>query len=336
MRQLLIIHTLSRDGRHAETGRLRSYRTYMVSTYGISLLYTSPECTSLSALGLFTRPIVESAMPRYTQGHSAHTTATHQRRTVEGEAAFLLPHIKPSDYILDLGCGPGTITSGFVKYVPQGRVVGVDNSAAVLQKARSMASEAGISQDVLTFSECDILQTLPYEDNTFDIVFSSQVFGHMVPPDQPRAAMLEMRRVVKRGGIVASRDAAFQHFYPERLELDRLWVGNMNRVIYRGAPAEDAPGKNMLAIFRQAGFDVDGGKVEIGASSTVHSGSDQRAWLAARAAGQLKEGDPFRQSWLDAGVSKSEIDETLQAIRQWSETEDAWFAAFQCEMLGWK
>ncbi|KAK4579982.1 hypothetical protein LTR86_000184 [Recurvomyces mirabilis] len=278
-------------------------------------------------------------MSNYTQGHSACTTATHQRRTAETDAAFLLPHIRPTDKILDVGCGPGTITAGFVKYVPQGGIVGVDISTAVLQKAKGVATEAGTpayGPGSLDFGEGNILKGLPYEDNTFDIVFSSQVIGHMVPPDQPLTAIAEMRRVVKSGGIVACRDAAFQHFYPAHLDLDRLWVGNMNKVIYKGVSPSEAPGKNMLPLFRKAGFDVDGGKVVLGAGAMVHSGPDERKWLAWRAAGQLKEGDAFRQSWLDAGVSKEEIEETLEAIGKWRETEDAWFVALQCEMLGWK
>ncbi|KAK3669447.1 hypothetical protein LTR78_010667 [Recurvomyces mirabilis] len=267
-------------------------------------------------------------MSNYTQGHSDCTTATHQRRTAETDAAFLLPHIKPTDKILDVGCGPGTITAGFVSYVPQGSVIGLDISAAVLQKARDVATDAGTpahGPGSLGFGEGDILKGLPYEDNTFDIVFSSQVIGHMVPPDQPLAAITEMRRVVRPGGIVACRDAAFQHFYPAHLDLDRLWVGNMNKVIYKGVSPSEVPG-----------FNVDGGKVVLGAGTMVHSGPEKRKWLAWRAAGQLKEGDAFRQSWLDAGMTKEAIEETLEAIGKWCETEDAWFAALQCEMLGWK
>ena len=278
-------------------------------------------------------------MSNYTQGHSACTTATHQRRTAETDAAFLLPHINPTDKILDVGCGPGTITAGFAKYTTKGSVIGIDISDAILQKAKAFVPESAIpaeGQGSLKFQQGDILKGLPYEDNTFDIVFSSQVIGHMVPPDQPLATIAEMRRVVKPGGIVACRDAAFQHFFPAHLDLDRLWVGNLNKVVYKGVSPSEAPGKNMLSLFRKAGFDVDGDKVVFGASAMVHSGPEERKWLAWRAAGQLKEGDPFRQSWLDAGTSEAEIEETLEAVEKWCETEDAWFAALQCEMLGWK
>jgi hypothetical protein len=58
--------------------------------------------------------------------------------------------------------------------------------------------------------------------------------------------------------------------------------------------------------------------------------------LAWRAAGQLKQGDSFRQSWLDAGITEHEIQQTLLAVEKWAETEAAWYAALQCEMLALK
>ena len=54
----------------------------------------------------------------YTQGYSDAVVSSHQSRTVYSDAAFLLSHVKPTDRILDVGCGPGTITIGFAKLVP--------------------------------------------------------------------------------------------------------------------------------------------------------------------------------------------------------------------------
>ena len=80
----------------------------------------------------------------YVQGYSERTVATHQSRTAESDAAFLLPYIKKTDHILDVGCGPGTITTGLAKYACEGGTVGVDISTDVLQKARSFAAEAKV------------------------------------------------------------------------------------------------------------------------------------------------------------------------------------------------
>ena len=275
----------------------------------------------------------------YTQGYSNYTVATHQLRTAESDAAFLLPHIKKIDHILDVGCGPGTITTGLAKYASEGTIVGIDISTDVLQKAKALAAEANVPTQgpgSVVFEEGNILEGLAYPDNTFDIIYCSQLFGHLPPPDLPLRALAEMRRVLKPGGILATRDGADSHFYPRCLDLDRLWGENLSRALHRGAPDPDPTGTRMPALFRSVGFDADGGKVRVGAGTRVFSGPEARKWLAWRAAGQLQEGDPFRQSWLDAGITEDEIQQTLLAVGKWAEMEDAWFVALQCEMLAWK
>jgi len=231
----------------------------------------------------------------YAQGHSNYTVATHLMRTAESDAAFVLPHIKKTDRILDVGCGPGTITMGLAKYASEGSTVGVDISADVLQKAKSLAAEANIPTQgpgSVVFEEGNVMEGLAYPDDTFDIVFACQVFGHFPPPDLPRRALTEIRRVLKPGGIVATRDAAAQHFYPQHLDLDRLWVQNQRRVSLKRTPGADADADptamSMPALFRSAGFDADGGRVRVGAGTTVFSGPETRKWLAWRSTGQLK------------------------------------------------
>ncbi len=90
----------------------------------------------------------------YKQGYSNYTLATHQTRTAESDAGFffffffffffLQAHIKKTDHILDVGCGPGTITAGFGKYATEGTVRGLDISADVLERAKAFAAESHI------------------------------------------------------------------------------------------------------------------------------------------------------------------------------------------------
>lgn len=275
----------------------------------------------------------------YIQGHSQSTLTTQQTRTAESEGAFLLPYIKPDSSILDVGCGPGTITTGFAKYASKGTIVGVDLSAEVLEKAKALAAQRNVSTQgpgSVTFQHGNVLDRLPFADASFDIVFSAQVFGHLPMPDAPLRALDEIRRVLKPGGLLATRDGVSQQFYPSKLNLDQLWVGNFTRAMRKGGPVVEPTGPSMPFLLRRAGFDSDGGKVRLGVGSTVYTGHEARHWLANRALGQLKQGDPFRQSWLDAGISEQEIQETQNAIQQWADTEDAWYAALQCEMLAWK
>ncbi len=284
-------------------------------------------------------PIAQrGGMGNYKPGYSDCAIATHLKRTAESEAAFLLPHIKKTDHLLDVGCGPGTITTGLAKYAKEGTVIGMDISPYVIQKARELAAEAGMpthGPGSVVFEEGNILDRLAYPDNTFDIVYCSQVFQHLKGPDMPLRALREIRRVLKPDGILATRDTAGQRFYPRNSGLDRLWEDNMRRAADKGEPDVDPTGPRMPALLRAAGFDVDGGQVHIGAGTRVFSGSESRKWLAWRAAGQLSQGEPLRQAWIDAGISEDAIQQALCAFEKWAETQDAWVVALQCEMLAW-
>ena len=288
-----------------------------------------------------------STQPGYTQGYSASTVSNHAVRTVDSDAAFVLPHIKPSDKILDIGCGPGSITAGFMRYATEGSIIGVDLSDDVLDMARArVAGGSGGSGSqsstggAISFVKADVLAGLPFADNEFDIVFASQLFPHLQGDDSLRA-MQEMRRVLKPGGILATRDAAEVHWYPARLGLDRT----MTQRILRGIGSQGFPGGELPAVLRKAGFDVDadgrgpeaaGKKMKIGLGTTMTFGKNARATFADGFLGRLNEGDQYRKSWLEAGITESEIEESRAALREWKATEDAWYLGTHTEILAWK
>jgi ubiquinone/menaquinone biosynthesis C-methylase UbiE len=111
-------------------------------------------------------------MPQYTHGHAPAVLRSHTWRTVENSAAFLLPHLKPTDKLLDVGCGPGTITCDFATRLSQGSVVGTDLAEGVLKQARATAEERGVAN--VTFEVQDGT-ALKYADDTFDVAYSHQV-----------------------------------------------------------------------------------------------------------------------------------------------------------------
>ena len=75
----------------------------------------------------------------YAFGEDDYTHEQLSLRVLTKDASFILPHLKPDSYILDIGCGPGSITCGFAAQCPQGHVVGIDSSPPVLEKARQNA-----------------------------------------------------------------------------------------------------------------------------------------------------------------------------------------------------
>lgn len=88
-------------------------------------------------------------------------------------------------HLLDVGCGRGDFSQAFVA---EGLVVdGVDREQA-----------DGFPSNV-HFTRADLTQTLPYPDNTFDIVFSKSVIEHM---NDPERFVRENLRVLKQGGLL--------------------------------------------------------------------------------------------------------------------------------------
>lgn len=279
----------------------------------------------------------------YTQGYSKATLSSHASRTIESDASFLIPHLRATDHILDVGCGPGTITAGFGAIATAGSVIGVDISEQVLEHAREMVStERTKSQDTehplppITFQRADLLAGLPFPDDTFDVVFNSQLFPHLPTHDMRVRALSEMRRVLKPGGIMASRDAAELHFYPRAYDLDRVWVGNLARGYGHGRTGAHFPGGDMPALFREVGFDAAAGRVKAGAGTTVHAGREARDWYVAASLGKLQPGDAFREGWDRVGITDEEVEEAREALGRWGRDDDAWYVALQAEILGWK
>src|SRR6187455_3190908 len=138
----------------------------------------------------------------YTHGHHESVLRSHKWRTVDNSAAYLAPRLTCGISVLDLGCGPGTITADLGRRVAPGQVLGIDASADVIEEA---CRDAGGGPNV-EFTVGD-LYALDIADDTFDIVHAHQVLQHLA---DPVGALREMRRVCRPGGIVAARDSDYE------------------------------------------------------------------------------------------------------------------------------
>ncbi len=81
----------------------------------------------------------------YTHGHHESVLRSHTWRTAQNSAAYLLPHLRSGQSLLDVGCGPGTITSDLALLVAPGDVVGIDASADVVAQAAAQAAGLGLA-----------------------------------------------------------------------------------------------------------------------------------------------------------------------------------------------
>ena len=153
-----------------------------------------------------------------------------------GVGYFLdLAGLRPGAVVLDLGSGSGT--DSFLAALAtgsEGRVIGVDMTAAQLAKARDLAAQHGFAQ--AEFREGYIEQP-PVDDASVDCVISNGVIN--LSPDKP-AVFAAAAKALRRGGRLALADIVTEHALPEGVTCDAaLWAacigGAMQRDGYRQA-----------------------------------------------------------------------------------------------------
>ncbi len=261
----------------------------------------------------------------YTHGHHASVLRAHSRRTVENSAAYLVPALEVGQRVLDVGCGPGSITVDLAARIAPGEVVGVDTSAAVLHVARQAAQDAGLANVRLQVADA---AALPFEDSSFDVVHAHQVLQHLT---DPVAALREMRRVTRPGGVVAVRDAdyAAMTWYPASPGLDE-WLALYHEVTLANGAEADA-GRRLVAWAQEAGFDPE--LLTAGAGVWCYASPEERAWWSQTWAERVTS-SAFAQQAIGYGLADDVALELLaDAWRAWGEAPDGWFAVLHGELL---
>ena len=260
---------------------------------------------------------------RYTHGHSAAVLSAHSRRGAADSAAYLLAHLRAGMDLLDVGCGPASITADLAARVAPGRVVALDAAAGALEAARATLRERGLSEQVeLT---CGDIMALPFEDASFDVVHAHQVLQHLA---DPVGALAEMRRVTRPGGIVAVRDAVYSAmtWFPEPAGMEQ-W-----RSVYmataRANGGEPNAGSRLLSWARAAGF----ADVTASASTWCYATPADRAWQSQTWAQRCLTS--FGPRAVELGLAdRADLETMAQAWRQWGDSEDAWFVVVHGEVL---
>jgi len=263
---------------------------------------------------------------RYVAGYSPATIQHYTRRTVACQAAFILTHLRSGMTLLDCGCGPGTITIGLAHTVAPGLVVGIDIEPQVVERARVLGWEQGVS--TVHFHVASSF-ALPFAAGSFDAVFAHTLLQHL---SRPISALKEMGRVLKSGGVIGIRtvDHGGRMIVPANQGLDEYY--DLHERIWTHHGSDLRLGRHLRSLLRQAGFIRIEGSASYDYAGTL---AETRAFALAQIA-RIKSTPAFHEA-IDAGwVDQPTLEKMMVAWQEWGEHPDAFHALAMCEVVGWK
>lgn len=244
----------------------------------------------------------------------------------ESSAAFFLPFLHDEMTLLDIGCGPGSVTVVLAEKVR--RAIGIDIQSTALETARAAAKKT--TSAALEFIRGD-MASLPISDSTIDAIFAHAVLYHLDATTLAKT-FSEARRVLRPGGLIGIRDVdtGGDILHPNSEALSRalnLWTR-----WYRHEDQSAAQfGRRQGEVLRANGFTP----IWSGASYENYSrDAATRLGTVADATHALQE---IRQELIDEALATdSEIEEALGAWIEWGSKPDARYLRCRCECVARK
>lgn len=271
--------------------------------------------------------VVSEPPDTYVHGHHESVLRSHTWRTVENSAAYLIPHLRAGTTVLDVGCGPGTITRDLARRVAPARVVGIDAASAVIDAARDGGDDPEPAPGAVDLGfEVGDVYALEFDDDVFDVVHAHQVLQHL---RRPVDALREMRRVTRPGGVVAARDADYAGMFwaPADPRLDH-WLDLYHRITETNGVEADA-GRHLLRWGGEAGFD----RMEVTSSTWTYATPDTRSWWGGLWADRVCSSSYADQALGHGLATTDELDAIADAFRAWAEVPHAVFVVPHCEII---
>lgn len=238
----------------------------------------------------------------------ARLRPAHSLRTAESHAAFFLPHLEPGMALLDLGCGPGSITAGLAAKVSPGPATGVDL--------------APVDAEGFTFIQADVTD-LPFPENSFDAVFACALLQHL--PD-PLPALREARRVARPGAVIGVTDIDTAAAVIEPCD---PWLAKSFEVSAAMRGGDPRTGRRLRGLLHEAGFSRCTARAR-----AFHHGDPE----------ETKALGDFNESWYAApevverivrlGLATAEETAAMSAAwAAWGRSPGAFYAGFWCDAL---
>jgi ubiquinone/menaquinone biosynthesis C-methylase UbiE len=260
---------------------------------------------------------------QYTHGHHESVLRSHRWRTAENSAAFLLPELVAGARLLDVGCGPGTISADLAGRVAPGLVRAIDIAEEVIKTAQDLHRDSALSN--LRFS-VDNVYDLSFADQSFDVVYAHQVLQHL---SDPVAALVEMRRVLDEHGVLAVRDADYGALVwsPDDPRLD-AWLDLYQRVTTANGAQSNA-GRYLPAWVHQAGFE----DLAVTSSNWTFYRADERAWWGGLWADRVRHSAFAIQALAYGLADEGDLALIAEAFLEWSRADDGVFVVPNVEVL---
>ncbi|SNQ49644.1 Methyltransferase domain-containing protein [Frankia canadensis] len=259
----------------------------------------------------------------YTHGHAESVLRSHRTRTAENSAAYLLGHLRPGLSLLDIGSGPGTITAGLAERIAPGQLTALETAEAVLATTRAEIERRGAHTARYLVGD---VHHLDLASDSFDVVHAHQVLQHL---SDPVAALREMMRVCRPGGVVAVRDGDYSGFawYPRLPGLDRWHT--LYQAAARANGGEPDAGRHLLAWAHSAGAPT----VTVTSSTWCYADPESRGEWGGMWAERIS-GSAITDQLLDSGLAtRADLDEIADAWREWAAHPDGWISILHGELL---
>ena len=177
----------------------------------------------------------------------------YAKRGLESYFAKLKPYLFGGARVLDVGCGPGTITIDVAQAVHPGEIFGIDPSEESITHANQIKRERQIQN--VTFQIGNV-RALGFQDNEFDVVYAYAVFGWLA---EPLKALAEMRRVTRKDGwvVITLPEEGALALYPPCPAYEKVLTIRQKYWTDRGDPDryyDSQLGRRALELFKETGF----------------------------------------------------------------------------------
>ena len=180
----------------------------------------------------------DAILDQFTRQATPFSTSPGIRDEAALTLAIEFSGVTAADTVLDVACGPGILACAFARVAKH--VTGIDITPAMLDKARALQQERGLTN--VTWDQGDAAP-LPYPDGAFTLVTSRFAFHHFL---EPGSVLAEMKRVCAPGGTVLLIDAA--------PALDKAEAFNKMEKLRDPSHARALPIEEQLALFAAVGL----------------------------------------------------------------------------------